>query len=336
MVDQGQVLDSDTTASIAEIALLLRDQTGIKLVVVTVDRLDGLTVEDFAEQLFKRLGIGEKEKDNGVLILLSRDDRRVRVEVGYGLESILNDAKAGRLLDEHAVPYLKKNEFGRGIYEGTRAMAQALGAALPEVLSSSRHPALGSTGVVVAAMIFFSAVLTILAVFAKLIMLWRRKTRAGRRAAMLVFDNMTATLVILSPFATAMVGYSEKVPWTGIFLATIPLAWGLLIYWGFCRWAQRLSKWSPRCVACHSPMIFQKTETSGAAAEEGKRLRVAERRELWKCTRCGADKTLIDKVYMGTRSSGGGWSFSRPSSRSGRGRSGGGGSSGGGGASRSF
>lgn len=344
VVDQGGVMGPEYGALITDISRQLRDKTGHELVVITVDNLDGLTVDDYAEQLFKRLGIGEKGKDNGVLVLLSRDDRKVRIEVGYGLESVLNDAKAGRLLDARAVPFLHENQFGRGLYEGAKAVAFTLAdAAHSPLVISEPNPwpvqpvvtlgmAPGKTGVVALAMVMFASVLTVLAVLGKVFMMWRRKTRGGRVEAMSAFDNITATLVILAPLATVMVGYSEGELWTGIFLALIPLVWGFLVYLGFRKWAQRLSKWVPQCATCRRPMIFQKTETAESAAEEEQKVRVAERRELWKCSQCSADKALVDKVYMGRRSSSG-WSYSRPSSGSGRS---GGGSSGGGGASRGF
>lgn len=344
VVDQGGVMGPEYGSLVTNISQQLRDKTGHELVVITVDNLDGLTVDDYAEQLFKRLGIGEKGKDNGVLILLSRDDRKVRIEVGYGLESVLNDAKAGRLLDEHAVPFLHEDQFGRGLYEGAKAVAFTLAdvAHSPLVISEPNpwpvQPVVtlgvapGKTQVVALAMALFASVLTVLAVLGKAFMMWRRKTRDGRIEAMSVFDNITATLVILAPLATVMVGYSEGVLWTGILFAFIPLAWGLFVYFGFRRWAHRIAKWSPKCASCHGPMDYQKTETTESPVEEGKKVRVAEKCEFWKCSQCGADTALVDIVYMGKRSSSG-WSYSRPSSGSGRS---GGGSSGGGGASRGF
>lgn len=330
VVDQGQVLSPDDRGLITTTSQQLYNKTGVELVVITVDNLDGLTIDDYAEQLFKRLGVGEKGKDNGVLILLARDDRRIRIEVGYGLESVLNDAKAGRLLDDHAVPFLKKNEFGRGLIDGAAAVALALNAVTPESMASTHVQ--DKTGEVFAAMMMFTITLTIIAILAKIFMVWRRKTRDGRKAAISAFDNTTVTMVILAPLATAMVGYSEGILWTGILVAFIPLVWGLLVYWGFRRWAQIVSKWTPQCVTCNGPMAYQSTVTAELAGEADKKLRIAEQRELWTCAKCGAEKILVDKVYMGTRSSSG-WSYSRPSSGGGRS---GGGSSGGGGASRGF
>ena len=83
----------------------LQAKTTIELAVVTVGDLGGLPIEDFAEKLFRRFAIGAAGKDNGLLLLCSRDDRAVRLEVGYGLEAAIPDALASRLLDTAAVPY---------------------------------------------------------------------------------------------------------------------------------------------------------------------------------------------------------------------------------------
>jgi uncharacterized protein len=124
--DSAGVLGSQYIAIIDDICKELESKTSAELAVVTVDNLGGLTVEDFAGQLFKRFGIGKKEKDNGLLILFSLDDRKVRIEVGYGLESVINDAKAGRMLDEYAIPKFKEGQYGRGLYDLTKAAAIAV------------------------------------------------------------------------------------------------------------------------------------------------------------------------------------------------------------------
>ncbi|MCJ7589032.1 MAG: TPM domain-containing protein [Candidatus Aminicenantes bacterium] len=114
---------------INDICVRLKQATGSELAVITVRDLGGTTVEDFAERLFKRFGIGEKGKDNGLLILFALDDRAVRIEVGYGLESVVTDAQSGRLLDEHAVPFLARDEFGRGLFAVAKAAAETVAAA---------------------------------------------------------------------------------------------------------------------------------------------------------------------------------------------------------------
>lgn len=122
--DSAGVLGLEYIQLIDDISKQLEAKTSAELAVVTVDDLGGITVEDFAVQLFKRFGIGKKGKDNGLLILFARDDRKIRIEVGYGLEGAINDAKAGRLLDTYAIPKFKEGEYARGLYDVTKAAAE--------------------------------------------------------------------------------------------------------------------------------------------------------------------------------------------------------------------
>jgi uncharacterized protein len=93
--------------------------------VVVVESLDGLSIEEFAEQLFNRWGIGKKNRDNGLLFLWSTGDRKVRVEVGYGLEGVLPDGKAGAILDSYVIPMFKAGEFDEGVVGGVDAVLAA-------------------------------------------------------------------------------------------------------------------------------------------------------------------------------------------------------------------
>ena len=102
MCQAGEELAADTTA---------------QLVVLTVDSTDGEDISDYAVEVGRKWGIGSKDKNNGVLIVLSVSDRKVWVAVGYGLEGRLPDAKTGRLLDEYAVPSYKEDKFEKGTVE---------------------------------------------------------------------------------------------------------------------------------------------------------------------------------------------------------------------------
>jgi len=133
--DAGGVLGAEYVALINAACQNLKDRTTAELAVVTVDDLGGLAIEDFADRLFRRFGIGEKGKDNGLLLLFSRDDRRVRFEVGYGLEGVIPDALAGRILDEEAVPLFRQGEYARGIFQAARTAAEAIGQAAGQDLS---------------------------------------------------------------------------------------------------------------------------------------------------------------------------------------------------------
>lgn len=120
--DFSGILSSETKNQIMKVNLELNKKTGAQVVVVTMDTLDGENLEIFATELFRAYGIGDKTKNNGVLLLLVKDDREVRIEVGYGLEGAINDANAGRILDTYVIPYLEKDRWDEGIYNGFKAI----------------------------------------------------------------------------------------------------------------------------------------------------------------------------------------------------------------------
>lgn len=91
---------------------------GAQIVVVTVKSLEGQSIEEYATELFRKFGIGDSQKNNGVLLLCSTGDRLFRIEVGYGLEGTLTDGKTGRIQDQYIIPYLKNNNYNDGIKNG--------------------------------------------------------------------------------------------------------------------------------------------------------------------------------------------------------------------------
>lgn len=113
--DFANILSEDTENQVFQNAVQIQEKTTAQLVVVTVPSLDGDDITSYANLIFSRFKIGDKEKDNGVLLLISSKDRQVRIEVGYGLEGAINDAKAGRILDDLAVPSLKENDYDSAV-----------------------------------------------------------------------------------------------------------------------------------------------------------------------------------------------------------------------------
>ena len=92
----------------------LEQKTGAQMAIVTVKSLDDRPVEDYAVDLFKHLGVGSKKESSGVLLLLAPNDRKYRIEVGYGIEPLINDARAGDA-GRAMVPFLKQNDFGSAV-----------------------------------------------------------------------------------------------------------------------------------------------------------------------------------------------------------------------------
>ncbi len=120
--DFADVIDDETENELQAIGASLYNQTTAQVVVVTVDSLDGYDVSEYALTLGREWGVGSEENDNGVVLLLSVDDRQVTIQVGYGLEGCLPDGKTGRILDTYAIPYLSNDDFSTGLYEAYKAI----------------------------------------------------------------------------------------------------------------------------------------------------------------------------------------------------------------------
>lgn len=122
--DFADVIDKTTEDDLQGAAVKLQEQTGAQVVVVTIDSLNDKTIEEYAYGLYNEWGIGQKSKNNGVLLLVAIVERESRIEVGYGLEGILPDSKTGRIQDQYMVPYFKDNDYTTGIAGGTLAVMQ--------------------------------------------------------------------------------------------------------------------------------------------------------------------------------------------------------------------
>jgi uncharacterized protein len=117
--DFAGVLDRDSGARLNQILSSFEQKTGNEIAVAVVKSLDGNTIEDYAVKLYQQWGIGKKGKDNGLLILVAPSEKQVRIEAGYGLEGIINDAMAGRIIREKMIPAFKEGNYSAGILNGT-------------------------------------------------------------------------------------------------------------------------------------------------------------------------------------------------------------------------
>lgn len=115
VADFANVIGAKEEQTLTFLAQALWQQAGFALVVATFPSLEDENLEDFTNRLYEHWGIGAKGKDEGVLILLSMNPRKVRIEPGYGSEGYLNDAKCGRILDQYGVPYFRRNDFSSGV-----------------------------------------------------------------------------------------------------------------------------------------------------------------------------------------------------------------------------
>ena len=122
VTDMPRVLRADTVARLNQAIATTEKSHGIEMAVVVIQSLDGLSVEEAALELFELWGIGKKGRDNGLLFLWSIGDRKLRVEVGYGLEGVLPDGTVGAILDAYVIPHFKSGDFDAGLTAGVDAL----------------------------------------------------------------------------------------------------------------------------------------------------------------------------------------------------------------------
>ena len=122
VVDTAGIVSAEDRAQIEKIGEELREKTKAEIVVVTVHTLDGADIESYANKLFRSWGIGDKQKENGVLLLIAKDDRKFRIEVGYGLEGEITDGRSGEILDKMK-PYFRDEKYSEGVLNAYQKLA---------------------------------------------------------------------------------------------------------------------------------------------------------------------------------------------------------------------
>lgn len=140
VVDNAEILNAETKRNLAARLKAHEQETTNQIAVLTVPSLEGESVEAYAEQVFNTWKLGRKDKDNGVLVLVAPAERRMRIEVGYGLEGTLTDVAASRIIRNVMTPRFKEGNFDAGVTEGVAAViGQLTGAA--EVPADDPRPA---------------------------------------------------------------------------------------------------------------------------------------------------------------------------------------------------
>lgn len=115
VLDQTQTLTKEEINSMNRMGLELQKKTKAQIAVLLVPSLEGEDVTDYANRVFRSWGVGQKDTNNGVLFLVALKDKQMRIEVGYGLEGAINDAKAGQILDDYTIPHFKQGHIGTGV-----------------------------------------------------------------------------------------------------------------------------------------------------------------------------------------------------------------------------
>lgn len=121
--DYAKVIDNNSAQYILSVGKELEAKTGAQATVVVVDSLQGETIESYANGMFRSWGIGQKGKNNGLLILLSMKEKQWRVEVGTGLEGAVTDIYSSRVMNELAVPKFKQKQYGEGLRAAYSSLA---------------------------------------------------------------------------------------------------------------------------------------------------------------------------------------------------------------------
>ncbi|HYE95945.1 MAG TPA: TPM domain-containing protein [Rubricoccaceae bacterium] len=122
VTDSAEILRPETEATLTALLEAHETATTNQVAVLTVPWLGGEAIEPYAARVFNEFGLGRSDRDNGVLLLVARDDRELRIEVGYGVEDALTDAEAGRIIRHVIVPAFRRGDFDAGVTEGTRAI----------------------------------------------------------------------------------------------------------------------------------------------------------------------------------------------------------------------
>lgn len=125
--DFANVIPQEDEEAMRGIVAAVRDQTGAEIAVVTVESMAPYgTIEEYGIALAEQWQVGDRQEDNGVILVVAVRERRVRIEVGFGLEGAIPDGRAGAILDEYVIPYLRENQWGPGLLNGTAAIASVV------------------------------------------------------------------------------------------------------------------------------------------------------------------------------------------------------------------
>jgi len=125
VVDNAEILDSATEQLLTQRLAALEARTSDQMVVVTVPTMAGRTIEDYARELANQWGIGQADLDNGVVLLVAPNERKVRIAVGFGLEGLLTDSQAARIV-QLMLPSFREGKMQDGITAGVDAVDQLL------------------------------------------------------------------------------------------------------------------------------------------------------------------------------------------------------------------
>lgn len=127
VIDNAQLLSSEQKNTLSKKLYSISEQTKSQIVVVTIPSLEGVDIETYTMTLAEKWKIGSKEKDDGVILCVAYDERKIRIEVGYGLEGLLTDAKSGMIIRKIIAPKFQQGEYGQGIIDAVDVISGIIG-----------------------------------------------------------------------------------------------------------------------------------------------------------------------------------------------------------------
>lgn len=144
VVDETSLLSPLQIQQMTAASRALASAAGIEVATLVVNSTDGVPIEQYAESVFRSWGLGNKKENNGVLFVTSLRDKKTRIEVGYGLEGVLNDGKVGALLDRYVIPFYKAKRFQEGVVAGHIALIDTIATAQQLDLKLNKPPPPGT------------------------------------------------------------------------------------------------------------------------------------------------------------------------------------------------
>lgn len=133
VVDNAKLLSAATEQNLNQQLAAQEQRTGNQIVVVTLPDLQGYEISDYGFQLGRHWGIGQKDTNNGALLIIAMKERKMRIEVGYGLEGLLTDARSAQIIQQILTPAFKSGDFDGGVKAAVEAMVLIIDGKTPAI-----------------------------------------------------------------------------------------------------------------------------------------------------------------------------------------------------------
>jgi uncharacterized protein len=223
--DEAHILQQTTIDQLEKELKAYEDSTSNQIAILIMQSLDGDVLENYSIRVVEKWKLGQKGKDNGVLLLIAVDDHKMRIEVGQGLEGVLTDALTSRIIRNEIAPAFRRSEFDAGVNAGTNSIIKAIGGEYKADELDSSNQLSGSDALFFGLFIFgILALFTFFAVFAQGCAGW------GLYLFLIPFYSL---------FPWVIIGYSATVVLVIVYLITIPI---LRLTVGRSKWAKEWAK----------------------------------------------------------------------------------------------